>query len=140
MIARIRRDERGAAASTLIIIMPIMLMLLWFGVFAGRMVNTQQEVASAAHDGSRAAAMQGSTGNATAVATAAVQESLRGAGLACKNLQVSVNTAAFEAGGQVEVTVTCTVDINDVTSVWTPGSKTFTASSTAFIDLLRGGE
>ena len=104
------------------------------------MVNTQQEVHSASRDGARAASVQGTAGNATAVATAAVQESLRGAGLACQNLTVDVNTTAFEAGGRVEVTVTCEVNINDVTSVWTPGSKTFVASSTAFIDTFRGGD
>ena len=133
-------DERGEAATTVILMMPIMLMLLWFAVFTGRMVNTQQEVLSAARDGSRAASVQGTAGNASAVATAAVEESLRGAGLACQNLAVSVNTTAFEAGGRVEVTVSCEVNINDVTSVWTPGTKVFEESSVAFVDTFRGGD
>ncbi|MCP3857089.1 MAG: pilus assembly protein [Actinomycetia bacterium] len=53
VLGRLGADERGAAALTLIMMMPIWLMLLRFAVFAGRMVNTQQEVVSAARDGSR---------------------------------------------------------------------------------------
>ncbi len=139
-LATLRTDQRGEAATTVILMMPIFFILLWFAVFTGRMVNTQQEVHSASRDGARAASVQGTAGNATAVATAAVKESLRGAGLACQNLTVDVNTTAFEAGGRVEVTVTCEVNINDVTSVWTPGAKTFVESSTAFIDTFRGGD
>ncbi len=140
MLGRFRADERGAAASTLIMMMPIWLMLLWFAVLAGRMVNTQQEIVSAARDGSRAASVQGTPTNATTAATAAVQESLRGAGLACKDLNVGVSVARFAAGGQVEVTVSCQVNIADVTTLWAPGSRTFTESSTAYVDTYRGGD
>ena len=133
-------SERGAAASTIILMTPIMLVLLWFVVFAGRMVTTQHDVTSAARDGARAAAVSGTADYGRLVALSAVEQTLRGAGVACANPQIDVNLSEFGAGGQVTVAVRCEVSIADVTSTWAPGTKTFEASSTAVVDTYRGGD
>ncbi len=133
-------SERGSSAATLIMVMPIALMVVWFAVFAGRLVTTQQDVVSAARDGARAAAVSGTTDGGRAAATSAVEQTLRGAGVACSDRTTEVDLGRFEAGGTVTVTVRCTVSIADVTSVWAPGSKVFEASSTAVVDRYRGGD
>lgn len=133
-------DERGTAVVGVILMTPIVLLLLWFAVLAGRMVTTQQDVISASRDGARAAAVVATPGNAVTKATAAVEGTLAGAGVACQNLTVQVDTASFGAGGQVTVTVRCEVSIQDVVSGWAPGTKVIEASSTAVIDTYRGGD
>lgn len=132
--------ERGSSAVTLVLLMPIVLIVVWFAVFAGRMVTAQQDVISAARDGARAAAVSGTSDGGSAAATAAVERTLRGAGVACSDQAAEVELGDFGAGGTVTVTVRCTVSIADVTSVWAPGLKVIEASSTAVIDQYRGGD
>ena len=46
----------------------------------------------------------------------------------------------FTPGGSITVTVSCTVDLGDLTQLGLiPGSRTLTASATEVIDRTRGG-
>ncbi len=133
-------NERGSAAvGTMIVLTPILLVALWFAVLVGRFVTVQQDVHSAAFDGARAASLV-TAGAADGAARAAVEGTLAGNGIACKNLVVDTTVGSFGAGRAVTVSVACEVDVSDVTSVWAPGSRVIEHSATAAIDIYRGGE
>lgn len=134
------RDDGFASPSTLVMLVPIVFIAIWFTVFTGRMVTVQQEIRSAAVDGARAASITATPSGAETAARATVEQSLRGLGVSCANLNITVSTAAFAAGGTVTVRVECEVNLDDVTSIWAPGTRVFTHDATAVIDTYRGGD
>lgn len=109
-------------------------------VFAGRMSTTTQEVISAARDAARAAAVLQTPDRASAAAVAAAESSLGQRGLACVGgPQVMFDRLDLEPGGAVAVTVECTVGFDDLTGLGLPGARTVSGSSTAVVDVYRGG-
>jgi Flp pilus assembly protein TadG len=114
------------------------------GVFAlvmafGRTTSAGGDVTHAARVGARAAAQAQTLGGATARAEAVVADSLADAGLACTSGATSV-TGDMRPGGAVSVSVTCVVDLSDVTGLGPiPGSRTLRATAREAIDVVRGG-
>ncbi len=140
MNTRGAHPQRGAASvGTMIVMTPLLLVALWFAVFAGRAVTVEQTVRSAAFDGARAASL-GTERSAAARASTAAAATVGANGLACKQLMVDTEVTEFRAGGAVTVTVSCHVDVSDVTSAWAPGARLIQHSATAPIDTYRGGE
>ena len=71
---------------------------------------------------------------------AAAVQTLAARNVSCQTLTVVVDTANLTPGGSVTSTVTCQVDLSDVTSLLgLPGSVTVEATSTAVVDKFRGG-
>ena len=70
-----------------------------------------------------------------AEATAATN--IAAGGVACRRLDVTVDTTAFAAGGQVAVTVSCQAGFGDIALLAVPGSRTFTATAVEVIDTYR---
>ena len=133
-----RRDDRGAATTELVLLTPVLIIMLLFVVALGRIASTRQDVDAAARDAARAAANARSPAAARAEGTTAAEASLTEQGITCRNLTVTVDTAAFRAGGTVTAAVSCTVDLADLTSLSIPASRTITATFTAPIDQYRG--
>ena len=133
-----RRNDRGAATTELVLLTPVLIIMLLFVVALGRIASTRQDVDAAARDAARAAANARSPAAARAEGTTAAEASLTEQGITCRNLTVTVDTAAFRAGGTVTAAVSCTVDLADLTSLSIPSSRTITATFTTPIDQYRG--
>ncbi len=60
--------------------------------------------------------------------------------MACRRLDIAVDTSAFTAGGRVGVTVTCEASFADMALLAVPGSRTFTATAVEVIDVHRADQ
>lgn len=140
-VIRRMRSERGSAPMELLILTPVIVMLVGLALYAGRTATIKQDVISASRDASRAASARQFPGPAAADGRAAAEQTLVSRNVSCSTLAVDVDTSNLSPGGAVTSTVTCTVDLSDVTGLLgLPGSVTIEASSTAVVDRFRGGQ
>ena len=135
------RNQRGAAAVELTLLLPALLLMLGLLVAGGRLWFARTTVNEAAQTAARAASLARSTYAATAVGREAGAQSLETAGLRCRSTSVSINTAAFgvPAGtpSTVTSTITCNVDFSDVMLPGWPGSMEITGRGSAALDTYR---
>ncbi len=138
MSARLRGTRGDAGPLELVILVPVVLLLFGLVVAFGRATTAQQHVQHAAAVGARAAVAAQTAGGGTNAATRVVRDSLVGVGMTdCGAPSVS---GTWTPGGRVTVTVSCVVDLGDVTQFGViPGSRTLTASATEVVDRTRGG-
>lgn len=135
-------DDAGTSAIELAVLAAPLLALLALIISFGRVAAANSHVDGAAYSAARAASIQrtGPAAQEHAMATAASYLSQRG--LNCSPQNIAVDTAGFSAGvgqrGQVEVSLTCTVPLQEVTGVLPVGNRTFTASAVSPIDSYRG--
>ncbi len=134
------RGERGSAATEVVILVPMAVLMVGFMIMVGRLSTTNQDITSASRDAARAASVRQFPGTATADGTAAATATLAARGISCETLVIDIDTANFGPGGQVTATVTCTIGLGDVVGLGLPGSKTVTATSIAVVDSYRGGD
>ncbi len=66
-------------------------------------------------------------------ATAALESD----GITCGGLTVTTGAADFAPGGQVQVTVTCHVDLADLVGLRLPASQTVSSTASSVIDTYR---
>lgn len=130
--------ERGSATLELVLVTPVLLVMLLFVVFLGRLGEARNDVDRAARDAARAASIARSAEEADTAGRDAARSTLESGGVSCRQLDVVVDTAQFSAGGDVSATVTCTVDLADVAALTVPGAKTLSSSFTEPVDAYRG--
>ncbi|HEY3811406.1 MAG TPA: TadE/TadG family type IV pilus assembly protein [Acidimicrobiales bacterium] len=139
--SRVRRrwqtSEEGSVATELVLLTPLLLLMLLFVVALGRTVSARLEVDGAAAQAARAASIARDPATATAMAHQAATTALGSDGVTCGNLTVTTNTADFEPGGQVAVTVTCTVDLADLVGLRLPASQSMSSTATSVVDVYR---
>lgn len=133
------RDEAGSATAELTLLTPLLIILLLFVVFCGRLAHSSLQMQDAAHQASRAASLARTTSAAQVDARATAQASLAKAGLSCRDLSVVVNTAGLRPGSTISVDLSCTVGLSDLALLGVPGSKTLTASFSSPVDVYRSG-
>jgi Flp pilus assembly protein TadG len=114
-------EERGTAAVEFVLVVPVLIVILLFVVGLGRMAHARQQVEGAAADAAR-----------TTAAAA-----LGDRGLACQNLNLSVDVSDYKPGGTVKVQVRCTANLGDVALSGLPGRRVFTAEATVPIETYR---
>lgn len=136
----IGRGQDGSVTTEMVLLTPVLLALLGFVVFAGRVGGIQQQVIAAVDEAARAASLTGAVTTAEQVATDTVTRNLDDAGVACRDLIVLVDTAAFRRGGHVSVSATCAIGLDDVVFAGLPGQRSFSAAATEVIDVYRGGD
>lgn len=143
MSARVRQrlsQDDGSSTIELVILTPMIVMLVGLALFTGRVATIKQDVISASRDSARAASARQFPGPASVDGEAAAVQTLAARNVSCQTLTVVVDTANLTPGGSVTSTVTCRVDLSDVTSLLgLPGSVTVEATSTAVVDRFRGG-
>lgn len=135
--ARRPRGERGIASVELVLMAPVLLAVLLLVIGLGRMAQARQQIESVAADAARAASLERNTHLSAGAARDAAQRSLDDGGLSCAGLQVAVDVADYQPGGQVQVTVSCTAQLRDVALSGLPGTRVFTATSTVPIETYR---
>ena len=134
------RGDAGTAVTETVLLVPVLIVLLLFVVFVGRVTSTDHDVQASARDAARAASVASNPDGAAAAAQATVTDALAGRHVRCASLQVDVDTTGFTGDGNVAVTVHCTVSLADVTGLAVPGQQTsLTAHAVEVVDRLRGG-
>ena len=135
------RGERGSATIEAVIVVPAFMLFVALIVCAGRYAVARQVVESAAAESARSASIARTHGAATRDARTAATRSLHDQQLRCASQQVRVDTSGFEtpAGtpASVTATISCVVDIGDLTLPGIPGTRVITASVTSPIDTYR---
>lgn len=134
------RGDQGSVSAEMALVTPLLVLLLVFGIGAGRLISARLDVADAAHQAARAASLARTPAAAAKAAQDAARDGLEGAGLACSRLSVTADTAAFRPGGRVGVTVACTASLTGLTLLPWPGERTVTETFTAPLETYRATE
>ncbi|MGB3441132.1 MAG: TadE/TadG family type IV pilus assembly protein [Actinophytocola sp.] len=137
-IRALHRDERGSAAAEVTLLTPLLILLLLFVVFCGRLADTKLRINDVAHQAARAATLARTPSQATANAQTTASAALASAGITCQSLSVSTDTQGLKPGSTVTVTVSCSVGLGDLTALGVPGSRTFESSFSSPVDVWRG--
>src|SRR5207253_2120391 len=127
-------EQRGSAPTELALLAPVLVVLLLFIVFVGRLAAARLDVTAAARDAARAASLRATPADATADAELAARRTIAGRNLSCRTLDVIVDTTDLHPGGQVHVQVSCTTDLADLAVLQLPGSHRVTAEATEVVD------
>jgi hypothetical protein len=137
MSARLRGDRGDAGPLEVVVLVPAVLLVFGLVVAFSRTTTALEHVEHAAAVGARAAAGAQTYGGAHALATDVVVDVLDQVGMRCDPPAVD---GTFMPGGSVTVSVSCVVDLADVTPFGVLlGSRTLQASATEVIDRVRGG-
>lgn len=135
------RPERGSASVEAVIGVPAFMLFVGLIVLGGRTATAHQALESAAADGARSASLERSAGEAARAAEAAARSSLTNQQITCLDMRVAVDAAGFAvAVGQdaaVAVTVSCRLDLGDLSVPGVPGSRTLRATMSSPIDTWR---
>ena len=137
-MSRPSRTDSGSASMELVLITPAVLVLLLLTVAGGRLVLARERVDAAARDAARAGTIARSPITAQSDATRAADTRLAEAGVTCRTLDVNVDVTNFRPGGTVSTTISCTVDLSDLTLLGVPGTRTITSTAVETVDSLRG--
>lgn len=131
------RGERGSVALELTLLTPLLLLLMLFAVGAGRLADARLHVGDAAAQAARAASTAATPAGARQLATATATAALGGPDAACTPMTVATDTTQLTPGGEVTVTVTCTVTLSDLGLLALPGSTDVQSRFTAPVDRFR---
>ena len=133
------RGDRGSVSTEIAIgYVPLMILAALAVVACLRLVSAAIDVNSAAAAAARQASLAYTPAGAVAGGNDAASATLSGRRITCRPHTVSVNAAAMAPGGQVAVTVRCTVGLRDLFGLGLPGTVTITGTSRQPIDTYRG--
>ena len=122
----------------LVLITPALLVLLMLVVMGGRYAQARADVDAAAREAARAASNSRAAAAAQVAGRDAARSSLREGGVTCRRLDVAVDASEFGPGGLVTATVSCAVDLGDLTGLRVPASRVVRSSFTEPVDAFRG--
>ena len=129
--------EAGVATVEVVLMMPVLVVLLFFIVALGRLAQARADVDGAARDAARAASVERTPSAARGSAEATADATLRDRKLTCQDRRLVTSTQAFRPGGDVIVEVVCTINLSDATVSGMPGSNTLIARFVEPIDRYR---
>lgn len=133
--------ERGSAVIEAVIGIPAFMLFVALIMFAGRVAIAHQGVQSAATDAARSASIARTQGEAQTAGDTAAATSLANQRFHCVTTTVTVDTTGFAspAGTPAKITasVTCHVDLSDLSVPGVPGSKAITATMSSPLDTYR---
>lgn len=129
--------DRGTTATELVLLAPVVVALMLFVVFSGRLAAAQHDLAAAAEASARAASLHSTPDGAIGAAEETARAALADHRRSCVALSVEIDASQLRPGGWVTVKLTCSVDLSDVTAIGVPGSKVLSSSSTQVIDRYR---
>lgn len=129
--------ERGSVAVELTLLTPLLLLLLVFVVALGRLAEARQEVDDAAAQAARAATVAASVGGADKTAQQAAGASLASDRITCSHLTVTTDMSSFGPDSDVQVQVSCTVSLSDLSFLHMPGTETVSSIASSPLDPYR---
>jgi Flp pilus assembly protein TadG len=134
-----RRGERGSVSVEMAVgYVPLMMLAALAVVACVRLASTAIDVNGAAAAAARQASIARNPAGAVASGVDAANAALTGRSVTCQPRRITVDTASMAPGGQVAVTVSCTVRTSDLTGLGLPGSITITRTSRQPVDTFRG--
>ena len=136
-VGRAQRGERGAVATELVLLTPLLILILLFVVALGRLAGARINVDGAAAQAARAASIATTPGGATAAAQQAATAALGSDHVTCATLQIATHTARLAPGGSVTVTVTCAVALGDLSGLALPATEQVSSTAASVIDTYR---
>jgi Flp pilus assembly protein TadG len=135
------RDERGSASIEAAVGLPAFALFVGLIIFGGRTATTHQAVESAAADAARSASIARSSIAARTSATDAAQTSLANQDIHCLNVSVTLDVSQFNKtvgeAATVAATVTCRLNLSDLSVPGVPGSRIIHATMTSPLDTWR---
>ncbi len=135
-----RRDERGALAVEMAIVVPSILLIFALIYAYGRVANVNGALESGTRDAARSATIARSSSEAEERAQRVVREAIVDLPRSCQNsLEVSVSEP-FVAGEPITVDARCTYPLADLGLPGAPGDVTPESSFTSMLDPYRGVE
>jgi Flp pilus assembly protein TadG len=136
-VGRALRDERGAVATELVLLTPLLILMLLFVVALGRLAGARITGWGAAAQPARAASIATTPAEASAAAQQTATAALGSDHVTCATLKVTTNTARFAPGGSVSVTVSCSVALSDLTGLRLPVTERVSSTAASVIDTYR---
>lgn len=133
--------ERGSAVIEAAIGVPAFMLFVGLIVFAGRVAVANQAVGSAATEAARSASISRTQAQAADTARAAATQALSNQKVNCLRMTISVDTSGFGSPvgtpASVRATVTCVVNLSDLSVPGVPGTRTVSASMSSPLDTYR---
>ena len=138
-LRRRRRNDRGSVAIEAIVGLPAFAMFVALIIMGGRVEVTSQAIEAAAFEGARSASLARTKEAAIISGKSAAADSLNK--LPCTTTTVTVDAAGYDAPlgttVLVGVTVTCKVDLADLSLPGVPGHRVVTQTAYSPIDANR---
>lgn len=136
------RRDRGSASIEAAIGVPAFLLFIALIIGAGRVAIAHQAVEAAAAEAARSATIERTRAEAARAAESGATATLANQQLQCLRTQIAVDTTGFTVAvgtpASVTATVTCVVDLADVSVPGLPGSLTISATVSSPLDTYRG--
>jgi Flp pilus assembly protein TadG len=105
------KSESGSSTVELVLLAPVLMVMVLFGVHSGRLSEAKIQVQHAADQGARAGSLAAESKIAQ-VATVAVENDLKLAGIACTKVSIDVGAVATGMTNAVRVQVECDVRVD----------------------------
>lgn len=135
-----KAPERGSSVVGLVVLTPVMAMLLFFVIAAGRVGVVESKLITAARNAARAATQSQSVSSAQTAATAVADATLNQLKVSCRGgPQIRFREIDLRPGGTVNVQISCAVRLSDLTVPGMPGSRTVSADIASVVDRYRSG-
>ncbi len=132
------RGSTGAGVVSMVLMIPALVLIVELAVLGGRVAGARGEIQSAARQSAREASFASGPGSALGLANTVAGASLGNASFQCNAPAVIITgNTDFVAGGQVEVQVSCTVPLGDLTNLPVPGSVDIIRTAVEPIDPYR---
>jgi Flp pilus assembly protein TadG len=132
-------DQRGSLALELVVLTPVLVLTLWLvGALTLRAMVAHAQTDNAARDAARAASLERSAAAAQHAAAQTAANSLQRARRTCQAIHVTADTRRFRPGGAVQVTVRCTIRLDDLGLGFLPHHPATSATYVVPIDVYRG--
>ncbi len=128
-------SERGSVSVELVLLTPLLMLLVLFGVYAGRASEALIQVRHAADQAARAAS-KGSRSQIQTTAARVAERALQNSGASCTELFVETSIIQQGEDSVVVVLVQCTIK-NDDLSLLVTDPRVVSASSLEVIDRWR---
>jgi Flp pilus assembly protein TadG len=136
------RDERGSAAIEAAVGVPAFLLFIALILGAGRVAIARQAVEAAATEAARSASIERTQPASARAAGEAAAATLANQHLPCLSTLIDVDTSGFAVPvgtpAVVSATVTCVVNLGDVSVPGLPGRLTITETMSSPLDTYRG--
>jgi Flp pilus assembly protein TadG len=105
------KSESGSSTVELVLLAPVLMVMVLFGVHSGRLSEAKIQVQHAADQGARAGSLAAESKIAQ-VATVAVENDLKLAGIACTKVSIDAGAVATGMTNAVRVQVECDVRVD----------------------------
>ena len=105
------KTDRGSLTVEMVLLAPVLMVLVLFGVHSGRLSEAKIQVQHAADQGARAGSLV-SESKIVSAAKSAVEADLMLAGVSCRKISVNVEQVDAGVASAVQVQVLCSVRVD----------------------------